>query len=159
MNGNLATKRDELYSYEDYQSWDDGQRWEIIDGHAYLMAVPSTKHQRISGILHHHIFSYLQGKPCEVFHAPFDVRLFPKPKSRWEEALVQPDLSVVCDTGQLDDKGCNGAPTLVVEIISPSSSSRDCVTKLNKYKRAGVTPTFSGLEIPLSGIFSTNTTN
>ena len=139
MNGNLAEKREELYTYDDYLSWNDGQRWEIIDGRAYLMAAPSIQHQRISGILHSRMFPYFEGKTCELFAAPFDVCLFPEYKrKKEEEGMVQPDLSVVCDPRQLDGQCCNGAPTLIVEILSPATSSYDCVTKFNKYKKSGV---------------------
>ncbi|MCL2445499.1 MAG: Uma2 family endonuclease [Oscillospiraceae bacterium] len=137
MQDNLARKK-KYHTFEDYLSWDDGQRWELVDGQAYAMAAPSPEHQRISGILHHRMFSYFAGKTCEVFAAPFGVRLFLDKKWHEKEAVFQPDLTVVCDPSQLDEHGCNGAPTLVVEILSISTSSFDCIVKLNRYKKAGV---------------------
>jgi len=133
-----AENRDEWFSYEDYLSWDDDQRWELIDGKAYLMAAPSPAHQRVSMALSAEIFNYLKGKTCEVFPAPFDVRLDPECSWKAKGNVVQPDISVVCNSEQLDERGCNGAPTLVVEILSPDNPEHDLLRKYNKYKDAGV---------------------
>jgi len=139
MNGNLARKRENgNYTYEDYLSWDDDERWEIIDGWAYMMAAPNEEHHDISWALSLKLESYFRGKPCKPYAAPFEVRLFPHNKRQREQGLVQPDLFVVCDRNKSDGQRINGAPDLVVEILSPATSSYDCVTKLNKYKKAGV---------------------
>jgi Uma2 family endonuclease len=83
--------------------------------------------------------SYLRGKPCKAYHAPFDVRL-PEGDETDEEtfSVVQPDLVVVCDPDKLDDRGCRGAPDLVVEILSPSTSGKDLKQKFNLYEQRGV---------------------
>ncbi len=138
--GPLALKLEERYSYGDYLAWDDGERWELIDGIAYNMSpAPNRRHQGISMELSAQFHSYLRDKPCKAYHAPFDVRL-PEGDEADEETstVVQPDLVVVCDPDKLDDKGCRGAPDLVVEILSPSTSGRDLKLKFNLYERRGV---------------------
>ncbi len=105
-----------------------------------MMSSPGTIHQRISGVLFNQLANFLDGKPCEVFSAPLDVRLFEKagddPKD--VDTVVQPDILVVCDKNKIDDKGIKGAPDLVIEILSPSAQSHDCFVKLNLYQQAGV---------------------
>ena len=131
-------REDKYFTYADYCTWgdDQGQRWELIDGIPYLMAMPSIDHQEISGNLHWKFREYLQGKKkCKVF-LPLDVRL------NWEKGdhtVVQPDLIVVCDPKKLEDgKTCKGAPDLVIEILSPSTRKHDMTTKFIKYREAGV---------------------
>src|SRR4030065_389320 len=95
----LAIKLNEKYTYGDYFSWNDEERWELIHGNAYCMSpAPSREHQKISGILFNKIFTFLADKKCEVYIAPFDVRL-PEADERDEdiETVVQPDISVICD--------------------------------------------------------------
>ena len=105
-----------------------------------MMAPPSRAHQEISGALFAQLHNYLEGKKCRVYAAPFAVRLFERPGDRPEgvDTLVEPDLSVVCDTDKLDDIGCKGAPDLIIEILSPSTQRHDRLTKYNLYERAGV---------------------
>ena len=126
----------ERYTYADYCSWDDDQRWELIDGVAYAMAPgPGMIHQRYSSRLHAMLFNFLKGKSCEVFPAPFDVRLN---ADTHDDTVVQPDLVVICDPSKLGAAGCIGAPDMVIEILSPSTSARDRTLKLQVYQRAGV---------------------
>lgn len=135
-----ATKRGARYTYADYLTWSDGERWELIDGVAYSMTpAPSRLHQEISMELSRQFSSGRRGKNCKVYAAPFDVR-FPAPGETGEttSTVVQPDLVVVCDPAKLDDKGCYGAPDLVVEILSPDSAARDMKEKFLLYERAGV---------------------
>jgi len=122
-------------TYADYCSWDDDQRWELIDGVAYAMSSPSRKHQEILGILHIKIGTFLSGKQCKVFLAPFDVRLN---HDSGDDTVVQPDIMVICDSSKLGDKSCNGAPDLVIEILSPSTTMRDKLLKFRKYLQAEV---------------------
>jgi Uma2 family endonuclease len=126
----------ERYTYADYEKWDDDKRYELIDGQVYSMSAPSTSHQRISRELLFQFYIYLKGKPCEVFVAPYDVCLFGLGAK--DSTVVQPDLIVVCDKSKLDSKKCNGAPDLVIEILSPTNRSHDTLIKLNKYLEAGV---------------------
>ncbi|MFC0272612.1 Uma2 family endonuclease [Metabacillus herbersteinensis] len=107
------------YSYTDYLAWDEGERIEIINGDVFNMSpVPSRKHQQVLRELSTEMTLYLRDKECEVFFAPFDVRLLADDKSDDETFnIVQPDLTVVCDKGKLDEKGCKGAPDMIVEIL------------------------------------------
>ncbi len=128
------------YSYADYLTWPEGERWEIIDGLAYLQAVPSPLHQEILIGLSAQFYQYLSGKPCKVYPAPFSVRLIKDGEKENEDikVVVEPDITIVCDKAKIDGKGCHGAPDLIVEIISPSSIKMDKLIKFNKYEKAGV---------------------
>ncbi len=132
---NERIRRGERYTYADYCKWDDGERWELIDGVAYAMSSPSQAHQSILGEIYRQIANFLVGHPCKVFLSPFDVRLS---ADGADDTVVQPDILVVCDKSKLDGKSCKGAPDLVVEIVSPSSSRHDKLLKFNKYLESGV---------------------
>ncbi len=136
----FSTEKEERYTYADYLTWDDNHRWEIINGKAINMPpAPSRKHQALSVELVSQIHTQLKGKTCEVYHAPFDVRLvFGTPKEGDIDNVVQPDISVICDPAKLDDKGCLGAPDLVIEILSPSTSRKDKMDKFFLYEHCGV---------------------
>jgi len=138
--GSPALKLEECYTYGDYLTWDDGERWELIDGVAYNMSpAPTRRHQGILLELSAQFHDYLSNKPCKVYFAPFDVRLPEGDEADEETAtVVQPDMVVVCDPDKLDDKGCRGAPDLVVEILSPSTSGKDMKQKFNLYEQRGV---------------------
>jgi len=128
--------RDGYYTYADYLTWDDDQRWELIDGKPYLMSAPNRNHQRALGDIYLLLGNFLKGKKCEVFFAPFDVRLNAE---TLDDTVVQPDVMVVCDEIKLEDgRGVIGAPDLVIEILSPSNPNHDRVRKFNKYCEAGV---------------------
>jgi Uma2 family endonuclease len=133
----LKETEKESYTYADVLEWDEGLRAEIIDGKVFMMSPPSTYHQSISGRLFYQLFHFLRDKTCQVFHAPFGVRLFPQEDDS-DNTLVEPDIVVICDSSKLDDKGCNGAPDMVIEILSPSTASNDCIAKFNNYLKAGV---------------------
>ena len=130
-----ALKQERVYTIEDIYALPDGERAELIDGRIYYMAPPSWKHQRISSYLHNEIYNYIKDNNggCEVLAAPFAVFL-----NKDDMNYVEPYISVICDTSKLDDKGCHGATDWVIEIVSPSSKPRDYMTKLFKYKTAGV---------------------
>ena len=123
------------YTYADYCTWNDDERWELIDGVPYAMAAPLISHQRISGRIYYQIHHFLRDKTCEVFHAPTDVRLN---SSSLDNTVVQPDLLVVCDKTKIDQKGIIGAPDMVVEILSPSSLSYDMLKKYALYLKSNV---------------------
>ena len=128
---------DECYTYADFLEWDEDFRAELLDGEIVMMAPPLRVHQEILTELLLQIGNYLKGKKCKVFAAPFGVRLFPK-KDKSDDTVFQPDIVVVCDPEKLDEAGCNGAPDLVIEIISPSTAKYDRIFKLRKYQQAGV---------------------
>ncbi|GHU09309.1 hypothetical protein FACS1894151_06810 [Spirochaetia bacterium] len=131
---------DEMYTYEDYLSWDEDFRAEIIDGKLYMMSTPTTNHQRVLTEFLVQLHAFLKDKPCQVFPAPFSVRLEPeeKRKNKKDNIIVEPDIVVICDKSKIDKNGCNGAPDFVIEILSPSTVRKDTVIKLNKYLNAGV---------------------
>lgn len=125
-------------SYEDYLELREKSDniLEYIDGIVYMSPSLSTKHQRISSKLHAKLYNILEGKSCEVFHAPFDILL--KNDGIEGEKLVIPDLSVICDKSGFTDNKYIGVPSLIIEILSPSNQSHDLVTKLNIYMKYGV---------------------
>jgi Uma2 family endonuclease len=132
-----AIKLEERYSYKDYLTWSDGERWEIINGIPYNMSpAPTRWHQKMSGELFSAIYSILKNSNCEVFAAPFDVVLMDQ--SEEHDTVVQPDIVVVCDESKLNDRGCNGAPDFIIEILSESTASRDLHEKLMIYEHFGV---------------------
>jgi Uma2 family endonuclease len=118
------------YNYADYLQWTFDGMVELINGKIFKMApTPSSKHQLLSGNLFGILWNYLKGKPCQVVSAPFDVRLSKYKEDKLIDSVVQPDLCIICDPTKIDEKGCNGAPDMVIEILSPFSEERD--TKLN----------------------------
>jgi len=129
------------YTYKDYLKWDDDIRCELIDGYPYMMSAPTIRHQRLLGRMYVQLFEFLKGKKCEVFLAPFDVRLYAGLSDLTDDAVdtvVQPDLVIICDEAKLDKTGCKGAPDMVIEILSPSSTDKDKMIKYWKYFNAGV---------------------
>jgi Uma2 family endonuclease len=102
-----------------------------------MMAPPLDRHQQISMELCFQIRSYLEGKTCKVFAAPYGVRLFPK-KDNSDDTVFLPDIVVICDEEKRDERGCNGPPDMIIEIISPSTAKYDRIYKLRKYEKAGV---------------------
>jgi Uma2 family endonuclease len=127
-------------TYEDYAKIDDGNRYELIDGALYAMASPNADHQWIVTQLGRRLSNFLDGRRCEAFVAPFDVRLNADKKNKNDDTVVQPDVLVLCDKTKLGPKGENikGAPDMVIEVISKSSAYIDRVLKHKKYMEAGV---------------------
>ncbi len=128
------------FTYADYASWPEHERWELIDGVPYDMSPsPIQVHQEIGGEVYRQFANFLLDHPCRVYTAPFDVRL-PRPgeSSLTTSTVVQPDVLVVCDPEKLDGKSVVGAPTLVVEVTSPATAGKDLREKRAAYERAGV---------------------
>ncbi|HAA22645.1 MAG TPA: Uma2 family endonuclease [Cytophagales bacterium] len=130
----------ERYTYKDYLTWGDEERWELIDGVAYNMSPgPNTKHQFISQELSGIIWSFLKGKSCRVVTAPFDVRLPKAGQSEDEtDTVVQPDVAVFCDPKKFVKQGAIGAPDWVIEVLSPSTATKDLHLKGFLYQSHGV---------------------
>lgn len=128
------------YTFSDALAWEEDERVEIFGGEAVMMAPPSRMHQKVSGELFRQLANFLDGKTCEVYQAPFAVRLFERDGDAPDDVdtLVEPDISVVCDKGKLDKYGCKGAPDLVMEVLSPSTNRHDRFVKLKLYQQAGV---------------------
>lgn len=126
------SKEETRYTYRDYASWDDGERWELIDGIAYNMTpAPLLIHQMIVGNLSRLIGDALKDKRCTVFIAPTDVVLS-------EENVIQPDVFVVCDPDKVTKENIQGAPDFIAEVLSPSTSKKDRDIKRGLYERFGV---------------------
>lgn len=125
----------DTYTVDDIYALPDGERAELIDGRIYYMAPPNTKHQRLLNFISTEINVYIRKNNgiCEVFPAPFAVLLNENDKN-----YVEPDISVICDKNKITDKGCNGAPDWIVEVVSPGSKKMDYFIKLFKYRTAGV---------------------
>jgi len=132
--------QEKRFTYADMLDWDDNTRYELYDGQPVALASPSNNHQLICMELSRQIANYLVGKRCKVYPAPFDVRLFEEDGDTPEDVsiVVQPDISVVCDSGKTDGHGCKGAPDMVIEVASPSTSRYDKLVKFNLYLQAGV---------------------
>ena len=127
-----------IYSYADYLTWQFEQAVELIKGKILPMAAPSRRHQAISRELNGVFYNYFKKHPCEFFAAPFDVRLFDKVKTikanKDVYTVIQPDICIICDNAKLDEKGCKGAPDLIVEILSPGNSKKEMRTKKRLYE-------------------------
>lgn len=131
----MPLPKQRYYTAEDYWNLPDGQRAELINGQLYAMAPPSRIHQEIVQQLSRVIGNYISDKrgDCKVYPAPFAVNL-----NSDDSIYVEPDISVICDKNKLTEKGCTGAPDWIIEVVSPSSQRIDYLTKLFKYRTAGV---------------------
>ena len=128
------------YTYADYLKWKFEERLELFRGKIFKMSpAPNRYHQEISGNLYFNFAKILKKGTCNLYAAPFDVRL-QKIQANDEKVItvVQPDLCVICDENKLDDKGCNGAPDLIVEILSPGNSKKEMGIKFDLYEENGV---------------------
>lgn len=145
--GKEITSLDQLdlskrYSYADYFLWKFQERVELIKGFIHKMSpAPSSEHQKVARKLVRYFDRYLEKKPCEMFFAPFDVRLPDSKKQISDEVVytvVQPDICVICDSSKIDSRGCVGAPDLVIEILSPGNSKKEMGIKFDLYEENGV---------------------
>ncbi len=136
--GTLNLDINKRYTYDDYKTWFDDVRRELFDGIIKLMSPsPTRKHQDASFRLVRNFGNYLFKKPCKIYYAPSDVR-FPEKGIDEIYTVTQPDIYIVCDLAKLDEKGCLGAPDLIIEIISPKNARRDVREKYDLYEKYGV---------------------
>jgi Uma2 family endonuclease len=143
------------YSYADYLTWQFSDRVELIKGWIHKMSpAPKRRHQRVSINLTFELLTYLNKCNCQVYEAPFDVRLKKNKGSDFEvDTVVQPDISVFCDLSKLDDRGAIDAPDMVIEITSVSTMKKDYNEKFNLYEENGVqeywivNPDSNGMEL------------
>jgi Uma2 family endonuclease len=130
------------YTYSDYLLWQFSERVELFKGYIHKMSpAPARTHQKVSRKLTRYIDRYFENKTCEFFVAPFDVRLVNYKASKIDNQIhtvVQPDLCIICDEKKLDEKGCIGAPDLVIEILSPGNSKKEMGVKFDLYQENGV---------------------
>lgn len=131
-------KEHQKYSWADYLSWPEGERWELIEGEAWAMSpAPSRTHQVISGEIFAQLHDFLRNKACRVFIAPFDVKLSAADEDD-APTVVQPDVVLCCDKEKISERGITGPPDLVVEVVSPASGIMDRKLKYGLYEKAGV---------------------
>lgn len=133
-------RNDQHYTYGDYATWPDDERWELIDGVAYNMApAPTINHQAVTGNLFGLLFGLLKGHPCRVFGAPVDV-LLPQgdEADEWVNTSVQPDVMVICKPEIIQRRFVRGTPDWIIEVLSPSTAKKDEGIKRDRYQRAGV---------------------
>ncbi len=140
--GTLNLNMTKRYTYADYLSWMDDVRRELHEGMIKLLApAPSRKHQEVSVNLTRILGNFLLNRQCKVYHAPSDVRLYKNKKPKDEKSIhtvVQPDIYIVCDLSKLDDKGCLGAPDMIIEIVSAKNPKHDIRDKYELYRQHGV---------------------
>ena len=128
-----------LYTYAEYLLWQFEERVELLKGKLFKMSAPSPAHQVVQSNLNIELGLYFRNQKCQIYPAPFDVRLPAKGETGDAiHTVVQPDLCVVCDRTKIDSRGCIGAPDLVIEIISPGNSKKELKQKFKLYEEAGV---------------------
>lgn len=128
------------YSYADYLLWKFKERVELFKGKILKMSpAPNVKHQKVSGNIYGELYPLFKNQRCQLFSAPFDVRIS-KQNTEDKEifTVVQPDLCIICDPNKLDEKGCIGAPDLIIEILSPGNSKKEMKYKFELYEEAEV---------------------
>ncbi len=138
----LRLRDEKRHTYQDYLTWSDEKRYELIHGFAYAMSpAPSIAHQDVVGEIYRQVANALENtkSSCRVFVAPLDVRL-PSgiENEQTTDTVVQPDVSMVCDPTKIDQRGVRGAPDWIVEVLSPATASHDSMLKRDLYEQHGV---------------------
>jgi Uma2 family endonuclease len=138
--GDPALTPRERFTYRQYRTWPDEERWELIEGVAYSMSpAPLTVHQLVTGRLFAALTEFLEGAPCQAFIAPFDVLLPAGDESDDQvDCVVQPDVLVYCDKSKITRRGGRGAPDFVAEVLSPRTAKKDLGPKFDLYEKRGV---------------------
>ena len=131
----MPLPREQVYTTDDIYALPDGERAELIDGQIYMMGTPSRIHQKLVGQLSRIIGNYIESNhgSCEIYPAPFAVFI-----KKDDKNYVEPDISVICDKNKLSDRGCEGAPDFIIEIVSPSSRRMGYYKKCALYAESGV---------------------
>ena len=138
--GTSPRNRSQPYTYREYRSWPEEERWELIHGEAYSMSpAPRRKHQALLGRLYGELDAFFSGQPCRPYFAPVDV-FFPDAEEPLDEIknVVQPDAFVVCDRSRLIDEGVYGAPDFIIEVLSSTTAMKDQSVKRALYEANGV---------------------
>ncbi|HCM28456.1 MAG: hypothetical protein A2Z99_12830 [Treponema sp. GWB1_62_6] len=140
IDGTSPLKAGARFTYKDYRNWPEDERWELINGAAWVMSpAPRRTHQTLALQLANQLANFFAGKPCRPHIAPVDVFL-PEGDETLDETdiVVQPDIFVVCDKSKLIEEGVRGAPDFVIEILSPSTALKDQSEKRMLYEKYGV---------------------
>lgn len=132
----MLARENKKVTFEEFLKIDEksDDMLEFIDGYIYNMASPSVVHQRIVLKISTSFSNYLNGKSCEPFVSPLDIFL----KNEKETHRVQPDIGIICDKEGFNENNYIGPPSLVVEVLSPSTASKDLITKMNLYMKFGI---------------------
>jgi len=140
MPATAKIAKKQKYSYADYLGWNDGKRYQLINGRKVMPPAPLTEHQVIHSILFGHLWNFVKSKnkPCLVLSAPIDVRLCESFSDSQCHNVFQPDIVVVCDKNKMDRRGILGAPEMVIEILSPTTAKDDLIDKYKVYEQYGV---------------------
>jgi Uma2 family endonuclease len=137
-DGTAALKPGEKYTLDQWRTWPEGERWELIGGVAYNMSpAPRVSHQSVGVNLIYQLCLFLKDAVCVALNAPIDVFL-PDGVDDSAETVVQPDILVVCDRDKINDDGIHGAPDFVAEVLSPATAYKDMHDKRMLYERSGV---------------------
>ena len=123
----FSIKKLSITDFENIQT-ETGIVYELIDGQL-VMSRPTIRHQRLLTALSSELHQYFKNKSCGVY-SEIEIKL--------NENILVPDISVICDDTKFTNQRYNGAPTLVIEILSPSNQYNDTFVKLNKYEIFGV---------------------
>jgi len=127
------------YTYQDYLTWRFKERVELLLGRIFKMSPgPSMRHQQISMNMSGALYNRFKDSGCQTFAAPFDVRLPVSKNKGTTDTVVQPDLCIICDLDKLDEQGCNGAPDLVIEILSSGNTPKEMKDKFELYEASKV---------------------
>jgi len=138
--GTNPRKEKDRYSYKDYKTWGEEERWELIKGVPYAMSPsPQRRHQALVVQFISQLDTFFRGKPCRPLTVPVDV-FFPEGEEDLDsiKTIVQPDILVVCDPSKLIEEGVRGAPDFIVEILSPATALKDQSEKKELYEKKGV---------------------
>jgi Uma2 family endonuclease len=136
-NAAVYRKEHRKMTYEEFIKMSDSSdnRYEFIDGEVYLMSSPSYMYQKAVGVIMSTMYVWFRGKKCRPLTSPFDVTLTRDD----EKNVVQPDILVICDTENINEKGrYTGVPTLVVEVLSETTKKLDMLKKLDLYSESGI---------------------
>jgi len=129
----MEQKQEHYYTYEQWLDLDSDAISELIDGQIHLMADPTSRHKEVQSELFRQLANFLHGKPCQAYVAPFGVRLHKN-----KDTAYGPDIVVLCDHSKRRERGCEGAPDVIIEVLSPSTEKNDRILKHKEYMHAGV---------------------
>ena len=157
MIDKMNLDRDKVHTLDQFLrviELDNENRYELVDGQIHMLASPSVRHQRLIKFVSDALTDYFKKGNCEVFISPLDVYLIDEyaihkmidqkhviqiiKDKKGCKNVYQPDVFVVCDKDKIKSHGIEGAPDLVVEVISKSTAQKDSILKYANYMKYGV---------------------